>query len=48
MTRESFRLSMIVLTNAMRKKRADMGMNLRAGRGGQAGSGIVFVSWPVN
>lgn len=29
MTNESLRLSMIVLTKAMRKKRKDMGMNLR-------------------
>ena len=36
MTSESFRLSMIVLTKAMRKKRADMGMNLRAGQGGSS------------
>jgi hypothetical protein len=33
-TRESFRLSMMVLTKAMRKKRADMGTNLQQATGG--------------
>jgi len=31
MTSESLRLSIIVLTKAIRKKRADMGMNLHVG-----------------
>jgi hypothetical protein len=33
MTSESLRLSIMVLTNAMRKKRIDMGTNLQGGEG---------------